>query len=108
MATKTKKNVALTINGTTIVRPIAHLPGCKKAAREAADMGKVVTLKATEAAVTDLTTGLKSSGSCEECQCCGQFGGRHYWIDTQWEGVSAWACSKCVAIHSIHKLAKSA
>jgi len=105
---KTKKNVALSINGVTIVRPAAHLPGCKKAARKARDAGAVVSLKKTDAPVTDLTRGMESSGSCEDCECCGQFTGRRYWIETEWTGVYAWACPVCVAIHTIRKLANAA
>jgi hypothetical protein len=107
MTNAAKKNVALTVNGTTIVRPIAHLPGCKKAARTAADLGKVVTLKSTTAPLTDVTTGLEASHSCEDCECCGQFGALHYWVEMQW-GSFAWACPNCAASAAIHKLAKSA
>jgi hypothetical protein len=99
------RNIALTVNNTTIVRPASHLPGCKKAARKARENRHTVSLKWTDEPETDLTVGLKSSGSCEDCECCGGFGARAYWIETEWSGVYAWACSRCVGIHAVRKLA---
>lgn len=103
----TTRNVALTVNGQTIVRPLSHLPGLKKLARRVADQGKRVALRSTEAPVTDLFTGLPVSRSCTECECCGGFGALHYWIETEF-GNGAWACPYCVGIQSVRKMAKSA
>lgn len=108
--TKTEtRNIALTVNGTTIVRPAAHLPGCKKAAAEARENGFTVSLKWTTEPETDLTAGLQTSGCCDDCECCGRFSGRHYWIETEWDDhgktIFAWACPICVAVRAIHVLA---
>jgi hypothetical protein len=107
MTTTTTRNVSLTVNGQTIVRPLSHLPGLRKLARRVKNEGKLVVLKSTDAPVTDLLTGLQVSNSCEDCECCGAFGARHYWIETEF-GNCAWACLRCVGIQSVRKMAKSA
>jgi hypothetical protein len=107
MNTTTTRNVALTVNGKSIVRPLNHLPGLKKLARRVANEGKRVALKSTTEPLTDLATGLPVSHSCTECECCGGFGALHYWIETEF-GNGAWACPHCVGIQSVRKMAKSA
>lgn len=99
--THTTRNIALTVNGSTIVRPAAHLPGCQKAARAARDAGHAVSLKRTDAPLSDVTAGLKSTGCVDDCEACGTFTGRRYWVD------GAWRCAQCVGIVAVRQLAQA-
>jgi hypothetical protein len=103
---KKTTNVALTIDGTTIVLPLSYLKFAQGAARKAADMGKAVTLKKTTEAITDVTAGLPTSGSCEDCELCGTFGGRHWWVVTE-HGCGTWACRNCVTRTVVRKLVEA-